>query len=299
MNKRFLAVVAVALVVLLGTGACGNGTGAPGDESSDTSVQSVDNTLRIVERDYEFEISGEPAGGTLTIAVDNSGKELHELIFTRLLDGKTFDEAKAALDTAAEDVEDPLAGITDSDAVIDDLGGAQAPGTSFTITGPDVEAGDYVLRCNIPNADGVPHYKLGMLAQVTIAEGSGGTTPEAGLTFTATDEKLDGPETAEAGETSIEVVNDSSASREITLLKLAAGKTMEDAGRFFESATEGVPDFANSPFEFFTFVYDSERDRTLTVDLTPGEWGIQVADPENQFEGPPTEDPHGVFFTVA
>lgn len=298
MNKRTFARATTALFVVLGTAACGDAADTSDGKSRETDNGSQDNTLNIVQNDYAFAISGEPTGGTLSIAVDNAGKELHELIFTKLLDGKTFEEARAALDAAAEDVEDPLAGLADSNPVLDDFGGAQAPGTTYTITGPDVEAGEYVLRCNIPNADGVPHYKLGMLASVTIAEGSGSAAPEPALTFTATNDKLEGPTTATAGETSIEVVNDGSASREITLLKLAAGKTMDDAGKFFESADEGVPDFANSPFEFFAFVFDSERDRTLTVDLTPGEWAIQVPDPENQFEGPPTEDPHGASFTV-
>ena len=297
MNKRLLALLSAALVAL-GAAACGD-TDDPSGDSTDTSAGAQDNALSIVERDYAFDISGEPAGGTLSIQIDNAGKELHELIFTKLLDGKTFEEAKAALDAAGEEDEDPLAGLVESDSVIDDFGGGQAPGTRYTITGPDVEAGEYVLRCNIPNAEGVPHFKLGMLAQVSIAEGSGGTAPEGEVTYTATDDQLEGPETLDAGETAIEVVNDSAASREITLLKLASGKTMEDAGKFFESATEGPPDFANSPFEFFTFVFDSERDRTITVDLTAGQWGIQVADPEHPFEGPPTEDPHAVLFTVA
>lgn len=299
MNTRTVAQLLAGLMVLLTTASCADEATGAGGAGTETDRGAQPNTVRIIERDYAFEISGQPAGGALSIAVENTGSELHEVAFSKLLDGKTFADAKAALESAGEDDRNPLEGIADSDSVIDDFGGAQAPGTSYTITGEEVEPGDYILACHIPNAEGVPLYKLGLLAPVTIAAGSGGTPQEADLTYTATDDQLEGPETADAGETNIEVVNDSSASREITLLKLTAGKTMEDAGKFFESATDAPPDFGNSPFDFFTFVFDSERDRTITVDLTPGQWVIQVPDPDKPFEGPPTEDPHAVVVNVA
>lgn len=286
-----------AVVVALGLAGCGTETdGTASSEGRDGSA--AENTLRITEREYAFETSGEPVAGSLTIEVENAGAELHEIAMAKLLDGKTPEDAKAALDAATEETENVLEGIAEEDSAIDDLGSVQAPGSGYAITGPDVPAGEYLLMCFIPNAEGVPHYKLGMFGSFSIGEGSDTDSPDGMVTYTASDERLDGPKEVPAGETAITVVNDTEVSREVSLLKLAAGKTMEDAGAFFEQADQGPPDFSKSPFEFFTFAFDSESDRTLIVPLTPGQWGIQTSDPEKPFEGSPAEDPHAVFFTV-
>ena len=67
---------------------------------------------------------------------------------------------------------------------------------------------------------------------------------------------------------------------------------------WLESGGEGPPDPSTSPLDFLAFVFDAEQDRQLTVDLTPGQWGISSSDPESPFEGPPTEDPHVALVTV-
>ena len=217
----------------------------------------------------------------------------------KLLDGKTMEDVTAALEKATPETENVLEGVAEEDTALDGLGNGQAPGTKFALTGDGIGAGEYALLCFIPNSEGVPHFKLGMVAPLTVEEGDIGGGPEANHTFTATDEKLDGPDELPAGSTTISVVNDSSVNRELLVLKLVDGKTVEDAGKFFESADQGPPDFANSPFDFFTFVFDSDADRRITLDLTPGQWYIGSADPDNQFEGPPAEDPHGQLITVA
>lgn len=56
---------------------------------------------------------------------------------------------------------------------------------------------------------------------------------------------------------------------------------------------------ASAPLEFLGFVFDGKQDRTLTVDLTPGQWVISAPDPDKPFEGPTTEDPHAVMITVS
>ena len=302
MGRRTTAVIAACLMAL-SLAACGddgdNGADNAGSGSENAGQSGGDNTLQIVESEYAFNITGEAVAGSLAIDVENAGAELHEIGMAKLLDGKTMDDVRAALDAATEETENVLEGVAEEDTAIDELAGGQAPGTSYTITGPDAEAGEYAVLCFIPNAEGVPHFKLGMVGSFTVAEGSDDESPEPGVTYTATNEELDGPTEVEAGETAIAVVNDTDIPREILLLKLAEGKTVEDAGAFFESADQGPPDFANSPFEFFTFVFDAEADRTLTVDLTPGQWAIETPDPENQFEGPPTENPHAILFTVS
>ena len=128
---------------------------------------------------------------------------------------------------------------------------------------------------------------------------AGGEAHRRSHRHTVDDDSLEGPTELDAGDTSIEIVNDSSTNREINLLKIAEGNTIEDVFAFFESAEEGPPDFASAPLDFFAFVFDGASDRTITVDLTEGQWAIQTPDPEQPFEGPPTEDPHTILLTVS
>jgi hypothetical protein len=256
------------------------------------------NTLHITERDFEFQVEGEPTAGSVSIAVENLGSEIHEIGMARLVDGHTVEEVRAALETAGED-EDPLAGLVEEGSVIDELGGIQAPGTAYTISGDGIEAGEYVLICFIPNSEGVLHAQLGMVSGFTIAEGDADPGPGPDVSYAVSDDGVDGPGELTAGNTVIEIVNDSSTNREITLFKVKEGSTLDDVGAFFEAADEGPPDFASGPIEFLAFVFEGASDRTITVDLTAGQWVLQTPDPEQPFEGDPTEDPHTTLITVS
>jgi hypothetical protein len=299
--SRTLVVGATAAALALGvasTASAATDTTEPGHTMSTSGGEATDNTLRITQRDYEFQVEGELTAGAVSIAVENLGAEFHEIAMARLLDGHTVDEVRAALEAATED-EDPLTGLVEEDSVIDELGGTAAPGTAYTMSGDGIEAGEYVLICFIPNAEGVSHFQLGMVSGFTVEEGDATAAPAADVTYTVSDEGLDGPSELTAGETSIEFVNDSATNREIILFKVKEGNTLEDVGAFFESADEGPPDFASGPLDFLAFVFDGASDRTMTVDLTPGQWVLQTPDPERPFEGgDPAEDPHTLLLTV-
>ena len=269
------------------------GVASCGDDSNS------DNTLQITARDYEFEVDGSVEAGALSIAVENSGEEFHEIAMGRLVDGQTVEDARAALEAADEETENPLDGIVEEGSVIDELGGVQAPGTAYTITGEGIEAGDYVLLCFIPNSEGTPHANLGMVTGFSVGEGDASDVPDADESYTIRDAGLEGPTELDSGTASIEIVNASSTSRELTLLKISEGRTVDDVSAFFEAADEGPPDFATAPLDFLAFVFDPESDRTITVDLTEGQWAIQTPDPEQPFEGPPTEDPHTILVAVS
>ncbi len=195
--------------------------------------------MHITQRDYEFEVDGALTAGSVSIAVENLGAEFHEIGMAKLVDGHTVDEVRAALEAASED-EDPLTGLVEDDSVIDELGGIAAPGTAYTMSGDGIEAGEYVLICFIPNSEGVPHSQLGMVSGFTIAEGDATQAPEADVTYTVSDEGLDGPSELAAGDTSIEFVNDSATNREITLFKVKEGSTLDDVIAFFAAADEGA-----------------------------------------------------------
>lgn len=284
-NRLLLHFVLVVGLVAAGT-ACGTGSDAG-------------NVLTITEREYAFEVEGEARSGTLTIEVENTGKEWHELAMVKLKRGKTLADARKALEEAKEDEEPSFGAIADENEVIDDLGGLQFPGTKYGITGTGIASGDYALMCFLPNAQGKPHWSLGMLAGFTVADERDDEAPEADVTFTVDDKGLDGPERIDAGQTTMRVVNNSKVSREIGLLKIEPGKTVEDVMKSFESSVDGPPDPATAPLDFVAFVFDAEQDRSLTVELTPGQWAINSPDPEKPSELPLDNDPFAVVFSVS
>ena len=149
-------------VVLLAMAGLAVGCGDDGDDTATTSAEatseetSVDEvTLTADDRDgYTFDLSATPTAETKSVVFDNQGEQGHFLVFARINEGYTLDEA----------VE--LEGEKGS-AVTYIEGGAE-PGKSqtFEIKKP-LEPGSYVMLCPIPSPDG-PHYKLGQLEEFEI-----------------------------------------------------------------------------------------------------------------------------------
>ena len=111
----------------------------------------------------EFDVVPDPAtaaAGSVTFNVDNLGVEIHEFVIIKT------DLAEDALPTAADgSVDEAGAGIE----VIDEIEDIAAEGSGDVTV--DLEAGAYVLLCNIVDEDVSPpesHYQEGMHAAFTV-----------------------------------------------------------------------------------------------------------------------------------
>jgi hypothetical protein len=144
--------VAVAGVVALGAGACG---GDDDEETSEASAEEVTVTTSDTADGYTWDVSPTPAAETKSVTLQNESKEEHALIFARLGQGYTVDEAYE------------LEGRKGSATEVIRTTGA-GPGQSATgdVTEP-LDPGDYVLLCPLAGKDG-PHYKLGQLEEFAI-----------------------------------------------------------------------------------------------------------------------------------
>jgi uncharacterized cupredoxin-like copper-binding protein len=103
--------------------------------------------------DYAFTGADQPlSAGEITLKLTNQGTEPHEANVLRLAEGATIESIAAWFQ--APGGPPPFANV----------GGAQGimPGAS-TLAVMDLEAGNYLLICFIPNAEGVPHALLGMV----------------------------------------------------------------------------------------------------------------------------------------
>ena len=156
-GNRKLASLAIAGALAFGVAACGDDDDE-GSESSESTTEETASaeevTLEAVE--YEFDLSATPTAETTEITFDNQGEEPHVLIFARISDDYTVDEAfelEGKKGSATEVTKPTEAG----------------PGESVTVELENpLEPGHYAMLCPIPGPKGEPHYKLGQLEEFDI-----------------------------------------------------------------------------------------------------------------------------------
>ncbi len=149
MNKTPI-IPALVIALALPLGACGDDD----DESADTGDSASAGEVTVTATEYEFDLSATPTEETESVVLDNQGEEPHALIFARLNEGFTVDEA-IELEGGKGSVED----IAATDA---------GPGASKTAKlKPSLGPGDYVMLCPIQSKEG-PHYELGQLEEFTL-----------------------------------------------------------------------------------------------------------------------------------
>lgn len=162
MNKagtgaRCAAILVAAFVLAVGAAACGDDesttdTSATETTAAETSADAEDVTVTATE--YDFELSATPTADTKTVTFDNQGEEFHVLIFARINEGFTTEEA---IKLEGEKGSAELIGETEAQ-----------PGKSSEIAvKKPLEPGEYAMLCPIGGPKG-PHYKLGQLEEFPI-----------------------------------------------------------------------------------------------------------------------------------
>jgi hypothetical protein len=146
------AAVVLAATLGLALAACGDDDSESDSASTGEAASAEEVTLTAEE--YTFDLSATPTADTKQVTFDNQGKEFHVMIFARINEGFTIDEAVK------------LEGKKGSADVV-----AQAeapPGKSKVakITKP-IEPGEYAMLCPIGGPKG-PHYELGQLQEFSI-----------------------------------------------------------------------------------------------------------------------------------
>ncbi len=167
MTKRFL-VIGLAALTLIATvvAACGGDDGEAGPTTTQalgaTDEPAIDE-VRV--RLFEWSIDPSPAAvpaGSITFTADNSGLLPHELKIVRTTIGiselPTLEDGR---------VDEEAEGIEVIGALLD-IGDGRSDSGTF-----DVEAGSYVLLCNIVEEKDTGtenHYRLGMVAAFEVTE---------------------------------------------------------------------------------------------------------------------------------
>ena len=139
----------------------------------------------------------------------------------------------------------------------------------------DLDSGTYMMICFLPNAEGLPHFALGMALPITVTESTGPVAqePEPSMTMGMVDFgfELSGPITA--GPQIIEVTNAGGQLHEFIIARLDPGVTgqefLEALGAFIEgTSTEPLPGEALGGFQ----AIDPGTRAFFEIDFTPGEY---------------------------
>lgn len=133
---------------------CGDDDSSTSADSSsaETSTTASAEDVTVTAIDYEFDLSATPTADTKSITFQNDGKEFHVMIFAKLNEGFTLDEAVK---------------LEGKEGSAVDIASTQAePGTSTTVEiNKPIGPGHYVILCPLKTKDGEDHYKLGQLQE--------------------------------------------------------------------------------------------------------------------------------------
>lgn len=237
--SRFL-LLAAGLTLTIGLASCAPPddeiTATPDAAAAVTSPEAAAPPEVVVEAaDFSYAAPDEVPAGMTQFTVKNVGKELHQAALYQLTGGKAFEDFAAA---TAGDEEAPL-----PDWVVP-AGGPNAaiPGAS-TSSFVDLQTGYYVMLCGIPNAEGVPHFKLGQIRPLRVGEAAAvvAEAPVADATITGTDFAFAVESPMTAGDHVISFANAGAQGHEATLFKLNEGATAAEIAAAFAPGGSGQP----------------------------------------------------------
>ncbi|MBI3812432.1 MAG: hypothetical protein HY283_09560 [Nitrospirae bacterium] len=210
-----------------------------------------------------------PAGLTL-VRIVNKGTDLHHVQLIRLTDGKTAEDFSAAVKAAPFDPMGPAA----APAWVHFIGGPNGaiPGASATAV-MNLEPGNYVLICFIPDSKGVAHIALGMTKalKVTGAADTGVSEPKETIVITAMDFKLVPDKAIAAGTQTIRFNNAGTQPHEVLVVQLPPDKSVKDFVAAFEPGHAGP--HPGKPISGMTGV-DKGGHAFFTAKFEPGRYGL-------------------------
>ena len=155
MRKRAGTVAIVSVALAAGVAACGDDDEETTTAAEETaSAEEVTVTTGDAPDGFSWEVEPTPTADTKTISYVNESDQPHALIFARINEGYTLDEAYE------------LQGKKDSATTVAESDEKTSPGPGQTVeidvTEP-IEPGNYALLCPIPG-----HYQQGQLEEFEI-----------------------------------------------------------------------------------------------------------------------------------
>lgn len=225
----------------------------------------------FIAEDYVFTGPEQLESGRQTVRLLNRGRDVHQIQFLALPSGKSITDVERALASRSPSLPNWLRRHGGVNSV--------APGDEASVS-MQLESGDYLLLCGIPDVAGRPHAMRGMVRALRVVEAapSGEPAPRADATLRLTDFafSLSGP--LHAGARTVQLVNDGRQAHEAVVIRLAEGASAQD---FIERYRPGgLPNSAGLESGGATGI-DPGRQASMHLDLEPGRYGLLcfLADP--------------------
>jgi len=178
-----------------------------------------------------------------------------------------------------------------------DVGGPNTPGPGGESTAIlRLVAGRYAMICVIPSADGKPHVMKGMAKEVIVTPATSNTSNadlRIAATMTLVDYGFRFSQPLQAGRQIVRVTNAAAQAHEVVIVRLKPGKTPADVLAWMEKM-EGPP--PGAPIGGTTPMARGEEN-LVTLDLTPGEYGLICFAPDANDQKP--HFAHGMMATFS
>jgi hypothetical protein len=228
----------------------------------------------IVAEEYAFSGPERIDGGWKTIRLKNKGHEIHHVQFLKLpaeKTGKDFNEALASDSTRLPSWVVRYGGVN-----------SVMPGEEATVI-INLDPGEYVLICGIPDKRGLPHVIRGMSKSIQVTspdhEPDDAPAPDVTVLMKEFSYVFDRPLTV--GERMVRVRNNGTQAHELLLLKLAPGASVQDFLELYEPGALG--NAAGRTIGGLTGLSPG-REAFLPLHVAPGRYGILcfLADPRRR-----------------
>ena len=293
--------VAASFATVLALAGCSNDSKSSDDKAADTTATTassddsggapIDNAVTFTTPGMSYEVSGPLQPGVGAITLDNTDDVSHMLVVARMKDGVTVDQIETALNKSEEEA-GKLFAEPDGGPPL----GTPAPvgpGESTTVTSLDLKPGTYGMVCFFTDADGEPHWKMGMVGEFEVSGDKATEKPQSDGTINLDDDAITMPDGFN-GSGTFEVTNSGDNPHGFSLASLDQGTKLADfAGAVGQAgATGGSVDVEGGVMAGGVDELLPGQSAYLTLDLEPGHYGYISPEDMNSPELPPQ---HGEF----
>jgi plastocyanin len=226
----------------------------------------TDDAVTVTARDHAFEGPASMSAGRVTIRLMNQGRDPHHAQLVRLAQGKTAKDFMAAIKAEPSAIPAWARYAGGPNAV---MGNETAEATL------DLEAGEYMLICQVPDRQGIPHLASGMVKSIRVIEDQrrrrGLTSDPADSVIRTLDFRYNVQQPLRAGRQRVRFVNRGVQPHEAVLVQLNPGATLNDFVAFFEPNASGLP--PGRPVGGMAGL-EENQEGSFVVKLTPGHYGL-------------------------
>lgn len=193
------------------------------------------NTLTVKASEYTYQLKGSPKAGWTQINFDNTGVEDHMMAVMKLKKGTKAAQLKQAFTSNDESAFNDIADTSKGDPTLPGTPGLLGPGQKTT-TLTNIPAGTYGIACFVTAPDGSPHAAHGMYKIFTVKGKSTFKPPTDGVAdVSLSDTAITAPTGDAPRSATVKVTNTGTKAHDLQLVKLATGKTLDEAKAYFDT----------------------------------------------------------------